>query len=91
MARATGENGLPLPRSLATVRAVRREAVSLYRQAKGGLIDAQMAGRLAMILQLLATLSRDHDFEERLERLEAVATREGARHRTNGRGHAAHF
>jgi hypothetical protein len=80
MARGAAENGMPLPRSLATIRAVRRECVPLYPSSqKAAASRPRMAGRLAMILQLLANLSRDHGFEERLDRLEAAtAERDGA-------------
>jgi hypothetical protein len=70
MPRTTAENGLPLPKSLATVREVRRETVALYRQAKGGVVDPQLAGRLAHILHLLVNFSRDVDLEARLAALE---------------------
>jgi hypothetical protein len=78
VARCTGQNGITLPRSLRTVAAVRREAMTLYRQTKEGVVEGQLAGRLAHILQLLASLTRDHDFEDRIEKLEAiVAERDG--------------
>jgi len=80
-----GQNGLPLPRSLATIGHVRREIVSLYRQTKGGLIDAQLAGRLSHMLQLLTSIMRDHDLEERLLRLEQHLDIAARRPRPNGK------
>jgi hypothetical protein len=54
-----------MARSLKTVAAVRHEAAALYRQAKGGVVEAQLAGRLGHLLQLLVSISGDHDFETR--------------------------
>jgi hypothetical protein len=70
VALAKGENGNPLPRSLKTIAAVRRETVALYRQVKGGNVEPQLAGRLGYLLNLLVTISRDRDFEARIEALE---------------------
>jgi hypothetical protein len=90
VARPTGENGTPLPRSLKTVAAVRREAVALYRQVKGGNVEPQLAGRLGYLLNLLVTISRDREFEARIEALEQ-ALAEAQPHRAARRnGHDAY-
>jgi hypothetical protein len=65
-----GPNGLPLPRSLASVGAIRRELVALYRQTKGGQVDPQTAGRLTHQLSVLVGIMRDHDLEVRIATLE---------------------
>ncbi len=74
MASAARENAgpLPLPRSLRDHRTIRRELVALYRQAKRGLIEPALVGRLTHILNSLAAIARDVDFEERLAALEAA-------------------
>jgi hypothetical protein len=70
MAVTIGPNGLPLPRSLATVGAVRRELVALYRQTKGGQIEPHTAGRLTHQLSVLVGIIRDHELEQRIAALE---------------------
>jgi hypothetical protein len=72
MATTKAKNGTPLPRSLATIGAIRREMVTLYRDAKAGKHDVQLVGRLVHLLNSLVALDRDHGFEERLDRLEGT-------------------
>jgi hypothetical protein len=72
VATPRAENGTPLPRSLATIGAIRREMVRLYRDAKAGKHDPQLIGRLVHLLNSLVALDRDHGFEERLNMLEAT-------------------
>jgi hypothetical protein len=81
------ENGTPLPRSLATIGAIRREMVKLYRDAKAGKHDVQLVGRLVHLLNSLVALDRDHGFEERLDRLEGRVEQIKA----NGHGRHAHL
>jgi hypothetical protein len=73
-----GENGATLPRSLATIRDVRREMAAIYREAKGGRIDPQLLGRLVHTLNSLVALDRDHTFEQRIAALEAALAGHGA-------------
>ena len=47
--------------------------VSLYRQAKRGMVDPPLLGRLVHLLSVLAGVIRDTDFEQRLAALEAAA------------------
>jgi hypothetical protein len=85
MATTRGENGTPLPRSLATIAAIRREMVRVYRDAKAGRHDVQLIGRLCHILNSLVALDRDHGFEARLAALEsALAERGAAPRKPNG-------
>jgi len=65
---------LPLPRSLRDHRAIRREMTALYRQGKAGRIDPALLGRLVHLLNVLAGIIRDVEFEERLVRLEDAAS-----------------
>jgi hypothetical protein len=63
---------LPRVRALNDLRAIRVECAILYRQAKRGLIDPALFGRLVHCLSVLATITRDSDIEARLDRLEAA-------------------
>lgn len=65
-----GPNGLPLPRSLASLGEIRRELVNIYRLAKGGQIDPTLFGRLTHCLNTMASILKGHEFEQRLEALE---------------------
>ena len=68
MATTKGENGLPLPRSLATRAAIRRELIQVYRQTKGGLLPPEMTGRLVHLLSILAGLTSQERPPTRAER-----------------------
>jgi hypothetical protein len=65
--------------------------ISLYRQAKRGLVDPALLGRLAHLLSLIAGLVRDVELEARIAKLEAAEREpEGApRQAGNGRNYAA--
>jgi hypothetical protein len=58
-------------KSLKTVQGCRLELIRLYDQVKTGVVDPQVAGKLAHILNSLISSARDHQFEERLVELEA--------------------
>lgn len=76
MARTRAENGQRLPRSLNSHRAIRRELVALYREAKGGTVDPQLCGRLVHLLNTLSSTIERHEFEDRIAALEtAMAAR----------------
>jgi hypothetical protein len=61
---------LPLPRTLATPRAVKRELISLYRQGKAGRVEPILLGKLAHILNSLTAMHRDIEIDQRLAALE---------------------
>jgi hypothetical protein len=68
-------------KSLKSIAGCRLELIRLYDQVKSGVIDPQVAGRCAYILNALIASRRDHQFEERLTELEASLKRNG---RPNG-------
>ena len=49
---------------------VRREMASVYREARGGIMDASEAGRLAYILSGIGKLIEATDIEKRLDQME---------------------
>ena len=49
---------------------VRREMASVYREARGGIIDTSEAGRLAYILSGIDKLIEATDIEKRLQLME---------------------
>lgn len=57
---------------LKTVRDVRRELVSLYKQTKRRQLDSQLAGRLCFILNAIVALDNGAVFEDRLAEIEAT-------------------
>jgi hypothetical protein len=61
----------PALRALKTVVGARHELARLYFETKKGLIEPQVAGRLAHILSVLIGTHRDHEFEAKLIELEA--------------------
>jgi hypothetical protein len=67
----------PSPRSLRSVKGARLELCRLYAQTKAGEVEPAVAGRLAHILGLLIGSYRDHEFEQRLDRLEAALAGQG--------------
>ena len=69
-------------KSLKSIAGCRLELIRLYDQVKTGVIDPQVAGRCAYILNALIASRRDHQFEERLTELEASLKQNG---RPNGR------
>ena len=91
MASSARESAGPSPARLRDHRTIRRELVALYRQAKRGLIEPALVGRLTHILNSLAAIARDVEFEERLATLEgAVAERDQTRpNGSAGRGYHA--
>jgi hypothetical protein len=56
---------------LKTVAGARAELTRLYLETKKGLLDPQIAGRLAHILSIMIGTHRDHEFEAKLTELEA--------------------
>jgi hypothetical protein len=56
---------------LATVRDCRREMAKVYREARGGSMETNVAARLCWMLQALVGAIRDYDLEQRLAALEA--------------------
>ena len=67
------KTGLPKPRALNDLRAIRIEVASIYRAAKAGHIEPGLFGRLVHCLMVLAAITRDSELEARLEALEAAA------------------
>jgi hypothetical protein len=61
----------PAPRSLRTIKGARLELARLYAQTKLGLIEPNVAGKLSHILSSLIGSARDHEFEERIGKIEA--------------------
>jgi hypothetical protein len=59
------------PARAKSLKTVQGELIRLYDQVKTGVIDPQVAGKLAHILNSLISSARDHQFEERLVELEA--------------------
>jgi hypothetical protein len=57
VAKAKGKTGTPLPRSLATRSAIRRELIQVYRATKTGELPPEMTGRLVHLLSVLASLT----------------------------------
>jgi len=73
VAKTTAENGSRLPRSLNGHRAIRRELVALYREAKAGQVDPALTGRLVHLLATLSNTIEKHELEDRITTLEAAA------------------
>jgi hypothetical protein len=59
--------------NLHTLDHVRREAESLYREARAGTLPLEQATRLAYLLQVIAKLREASDIERRIAALEAAA------------------
>jgi hypothetical protein len=67
--------------------------IALYRQAKRGLVDPSLLGRLAHLLSLIGGVIRDVELEARIRALEEAAELEpeGASWSAgNGGDHARH-
>ena len=71
MAERLTEITYPSPRALRDLRSCRRELVHLYREAKSGLIDPTLFGRLVHCLSALQALDNGRLLEERILALEA--------------------
>jgi hypothetical protein len=56
--------------ALSTMGHIRKELASLYREARTGGIDISDATKLGYLLQILAKVIEQSEFEERVERLE---------------------
>jgi hypothetical protein len=88
---ATVQKLTPTPppiRGLKTLRGARHELTKLYRETKVGAVEPAVAGKLAHIIGLLIASLRDHDFERRLDALEAaLAEQRGQPARPNGSGY----
>lgn len=71
---AAGSTASPTPAPrvgrLDTLPRCRRELARLYRDARGGLLDAQTAARLASIIAIIGRLIEGGELEERLAALE---------------------
>jgi hypothetical protein len=57
VANAKAKSSTPLPRSLATKSAIRRELISIYRATKSSQLPPEMTGRLVHLLSVLAGLT----------------------------------
>jgi hypothetical protein len=93
VAKKEPPNPLPIPAGLSDHRGVKREMIALYRQAKRGLIDPALLGRLAHLLSLIGGAIRDVEHEARIAKLEAAVEleSEGATPwSANGGTHARH-
>jgi hypothetical protein len=64
------ELSYPAPRALRDLRGCRRELVKLFREAKSGLIEPQLFGRLVNCLNTLQALDNGRLLEERLLEVE---------------------
>ncbi len=60
----------PSLRSLKTIRGVRHELTRLYLELKLGLIEPQIAGRLAHMLSILISSTREQELEARIAEVE---------------------
>jgi hypothetical protein len=60
----------PAPRSLRGVRGARRELVKIYTEAKAGVLEQKLAGRLTYILNSIASIDNAALFEDRLAEIE---------------------
>lgn len=69
---ASRESSTPAPRvgRLDTLPRCRRELARLYRDARGGRLDAQTAARLASIIAIVARMIEGSELEARLAALE---------------------
>lgn len=69
---ASTGSGTPAPRvgRLDTLPRCRRELARLYRDARGGRLDAQTAARLASIVAMIGRLIEGGELEARLAALE---------------------
>jgi hypothetical protein len=75
MPRAQGlSRTTPRYRALKSVRGARSELCRLYHAVRDGEIDPVIGGRLCQILVALLASAKAHQFEERLDGLEARLT-----------------
>jgi hypothetical protein len=74
----------PSPRSLRTIKGARLELARLYAETKRGQVEPGVAGKLAHILSILIGSARDHEFDERLSRIEAGLKRANGHDRSQG-------
>jgi hypothetical protein len=68
----------PSLRTLKSIRGARHELARVYFETKHGLLDVALAGRLSHMLSILLGSYRDHEFGERLDRIEAELAEAGA-------------
>ena len=64
----------PRSRTLKSVRGARSELCRLYAEVRKGEVDPVVGGRLCQILVALLASAKAHQFEERLDGLEARLT-----------------
>lgn len=80
---APGQTAAPRPRrlrcALKTLRNVRQELATLYRQAKHGVIDVTDASKLANMLSVLARIIELTELESRVTALERQDGKYGQR------------
>jgi hypothetical protein len=87
-ARPVRQVQIPTPQALNSTFGVRRELNRLYREAKSGLIEPALLGRLCHILTSMLSCDRDQALDERLLALEQAAGI-ATPGRTNGAAHDA--
>jgi hypothetical protein len=68
--RAPRSLTMPSCKQLASLRGVRRQLVNIYREAKAGLLDAGLFGRLVNCLNVVQTIDNGRLLEERLDEIE---------------------
>jgi hypothetical protein len=64
------ELSYPSPRALRDLRGIRRELCLLYREAKAGLIEPTLVGRLANVLNILQSMDNGILLERRVVEME---------------------
>jgi hypothetical protein len=71
MADPPKELSHPTPRALRDLRGIRRQLVTIYREAKAGLVEPQLFGRLVNCLNTLQAIDNNKLVEERMSEIEA--------------------
>ena len=64
------EQKKPRKKRLKSLSDVRRYLSNLINETRGGLVDPQLAGRLAYMLNILKNVISDGDLEQRIDALE---------------------
>jgi hypothetical protein len=64
------EKKKPRKKRLKSLADLRRYLSNLINETRGGLVDPQLAGRLAYMLNILKNVISDSDLEQRIDALE---------------------
>ncbi|MER2514090.1 MAG: hypothetical protein ABTQ25_17030 [Nitrosomonas ureae] len=74
----------PTPRKqirLSSIKDCRRELTKVYADARHGSVDPQDATRLTYILVAISNMIKDHELEERVNKLEEQNEKSGTKNR----------